>query len=91
MKTQNDGLLAEGSIRPGSNTSRKDTSVHEKGNQIAGSLPTGWEQSVSQTWKDFYLSHSQSRLFALCAELLAGWWDGQCTAVAGRALSVCQG
>ena len=36
---------------------------------------------VSQTLKDFYLSHSQSRLFALRAELLAGvkatslrWW-----------------
>lgn len=68
---------------------RKVTSFYKKGNQIAGSLLTGWEQCESDL--EGPLSHSQSRLFAVCMEELAGWGDGHHTAVAGGTLTSWEG
>lgn len=68
-------LLAEGSRRPGGNTSKKDISFYEEGNQIAGSLLAGWERCESDL-KDFCLSHSYSGTVCFvhgAVGWLAGW------------------
>lgn len=62
-------LLAEDSVRPGRNMARKDTSFYKKGNQIAGSLLTGWEQCESRR-RTFI---PQSEQAVCCVHGAVGW------------------
>lgn len=78
-------LLAEGSRRPGGNTSKKDISFYEEGNQIAGSLLAGWERCESDL-KDFCLSHSYSGTVCFVHGAV-GWLAGPHVAVASRVLT----
>lgn len=65
-------FLAAGSVRPGRNLSRKDTSFYEKGNQVAGSLLTGRKQCESDLGELLFIPQPEQAV-GFVHGWLVGW------------------